>query len=191
MTSQALQTFQHAIQDAVDLCDHFDKLNTHPPPPEIEVLKRASLMMAFTALETYFEDRLMEAVAAVVKGAGGDSPLASFYEKSLEDDLKSFNTPNTERVRFLFKKYVGVDVTQGWSWNHCDAPTARRRLNQLVKKRGEITHRSSRPVRNGAPPAPHAITRDELRRAIYFVQQLAQTTDAVLQEDLVLGNAHS
>ena len=40
MTSKALQTFDHAIQDAVDLLSHFDSLNKKPPPPEIEVLKR-------------------------------------------------------------------------------------------------------------------------------------------------------
>ena len=53
MTSRAFQTFEHAIQDADDLLNHFDALNKHPPPPEIEVLKRASLVMALAALETY------------------------------------------------------------------------------------------------------------------------------------------
>ncbi len=184
MTSEALQTFEHAIQDAIDLCNHFDALNTHPPPPEIEVLKRASLVMAFTALETYFEDRLREAAKQVTQGSADDLPLAAFYEESLETDLKTFHTPSTQRVSFMFKKYVGVDVTEGWSWNQCDPETARMRLALLVKKRGEITHRSSRPLLNGAPPTPHAITRDELRRAIFFIQQLAQTTDAYLKDNL-------
>lgn len=54
MPSKALQTFDHAIQDAVDLLAHFDALNKKPPPPEIEILKRASLVMALAALEAYF-----------------------------------------------------------------------------------------------------------------------------------------
>ena len=54
MTSKALQAFDHAIQDADDLLNHFDLLNTNPPPPQIEVLKRASLVMALAALEVYF-----------------------------------------------------------------------------------------------------------------------------------------
>ena len=61
MTSRAFHTFEHAIQDADDLLNHFDALNKHPPPPEIEVLKRASLVMALAALETYIEDRIVEA----------------------------------------------------------------------------------------------------------------------------------
>ena len=49
MTSRAFKTFEHAIHDADDLLNHFDTLNKHPPPPEIEVLKRASLVMALAA----------------------------------------------------------------------------------------------------------------------------------------------
>ncbi len=44
MSLKALQNFAHAIQDTADLLDHFDRLNSQPPPPEIEVLKRASLV---------------------------------------------------------------------------------------------------------------------------------------------------
>ena len=62
MNSQALEAFNHAIQDATDLLKRFDALNTKPPPPDIEVLKRASLVMALAALETYFENRVVEAV---------------------------------------------------------------------------------------------------------------------------------
>lgn len=55
MTSKAISAFNHATQDATDLLGHFDRLNTLPPPPENEVLKRASLVMALAALETYLE----------------------------------------------------------------------------------------------------------------------------------------
>ena len=58
MNSAALQTFEHAIQDSIELLNHFDSLNKHPPSSEIEVLKRASLVMALAALETYIEDRI-------------------------------------------------------------------------------------------------------------------------------------
>ena len=65
MTSVAHQNFEHAIQDAVDLLNHFDSINIKPPPPEAEVLKRASLVMALAALETYIEDRVVEADCTV------------------------------------------------------------------------------------------------------------------------------
>ena len=184
MTSQAFQTFGHAIQDAVDLLNHFDALNTNPPPPEIEVLKRASLVMALAALETYFEDRLMEAAEKIAANSNSESHLEKFFKDSLANDLKVFHTPSTDRARPIFKKYLGLDITEGWSWNHCDPPMARKALNALAKKRGDIAHRSWRPLSGEPQPQPHAVTREELRKHIHFIKQLAQSTDAFLDEKL-------
>src|SRR3974377_163442 len=99
MKSAAFQTFEHAIQDAVDLLNHFDALNKHPPPPEAEVLKRASLIMGLAALETYVEDRILEAADAVSGRGAAESTLVKFYKSSLENDLKYFHTPSADRVK--------------------------------------------------------------------------------------------
>ena len=178
MTSVALKTFEHAIQDATDLLNQFDSLNKNSPPPEAEVLKRASLVMALAALETYVEDRVREA-AEKVAGSGADgSKLSAFYKGSLENDLKYFHAPSTDRVRAIFEKYLDLDVTEGWTWNHYDPPRARTELNKIVKNRGDIAHRSWRPI--AGVPAPHAVTRDDLRKHIRFIQDLANATDALL-----------
>ena len=58
--SKASDTFTQAILDAENLLKHFNTLNTKPPPLEIEVLKRAGLIMAMTAWETYVEDRVTD-----------------------------------------------------------------------------------------------------------------------------------
>lgn len=179
MNSKALQTFDHAIRDALDLLNHFDALNTKPPPPQIEVLKRASLVMALAALETYFEDRLVEASETICTRSN-DPVLANFLRESLANDLKYFHTPSTDRVRPIFLRYLGVDVTEGWAWNNMDPVSARSELNRLAKKRGDIAHRSWRPVNGQPQPQKHAVTRDDLRRHIHFVRQLAQTTDVYL-----------
>lgn len=174
MESNALKTFEHAIQDATDLLNHFDAINKHPPPPEAEVLKRASVVMALAALETYVEDRIVEATSALA-GSSTDGMLSRFYRQSLENDLKSFHTPSADRIRDIFKKYLGIDVTEGWSWNHYDPARARTELNRLAKKRGDIAHRSSRPL-TGQPIA-HAVTRDDLRKHIRFLRDLVSATD--------------
>lgn len=176
MPSRASLTFDHAIQDAVDLVNHFDKLNSQPPPPENEVLKRASLVMALAALETYFEDRLVEAVDAIA--GTGDGHLPQFMRNSLANDLKYFHTPSTDRVRPLFQKYLGVDITESWRWNMMEPAAARNELNKLAKKRGDIAHRSWRPA-NGTP-TKHAVSRDDLRRHIHFIRQLVVATDVAL-----------
>ena len=182
MTSRAFQTFEHAIQDAVDLQNHFDALNKHPPPQEAEVLKRASLVMALAALETYVEDRIVEAVDAVSGHGSEASQLVKFYKKSLENDLKYFHTPSTDRVKAIFVKYLDVDVTKGWTWNHYDPFRARSELNKMAKKRGDIAHRSWRPV--AGEPTPHAVTREDLRKHIRFIMDLVVATDAFLCEKL-------
>jgi hypothetical protein len=181
MPSKALQIFEHAIQDAVDLLSHFDSLNKKPPPPEIEVLKRASLIMALAALETYFEDLLVESVSALSANRGEDKRLSDFFRTSLDNDLKTFHTPSTDRVRPIFTKYLGYDVTDGWSWNHCDPAKARAELNRLAKKRGDIAHRSWRPL--PGQPVQHAVTRDAMRKHIHFIKELVNATDAYVQQN--------
>tara|TARA_R110002110_G_scaffold204588_4_gene415996 strand:- start:346 stop:900 length:555 start_codon:yes stop_codon:yes gene_type:complete len=184
MTSEALKTFDHSIQDALELLGHFDALNSNPPPPEIEVFKRAGIVMALAALETYFEDRLIEAADAITRSEKPRSHLSDFFRDSLESDLKFFHTPSTDRVRPIFSKYLGLDITQGWSWNNCDSPTARIELNKLAKLRGEIAHRSVRPISGEPQTSKHIVKREDLRKYIHFVQQIALTTDLYIDKEL-------
>jgi hypothetical protein len=182
MKSSAFETFEHAIQDADYLSNLFDDLNENPPPPEAEVLKRASLVMALAALETYMEDRIVEAADAV-SGLGSEkSTIAKFYKSSLENDLKYFHTPSTDRVKAIFSKYLDVDVTEGWVWNNYDPDRARIELNKMAKKRGDIAHRSKRPV--VGTPTPHAVTREDLRKHIRFIRDLVKATDEFLSTKL-------
>lgn len=182
MTSKALQAFEHAIQDSTELLGHFDSLNKQPPASAAEVLKRASLVMALAALETYIEDRIVEAAGVVAGAATNGGRLAEFYNASLQNDLKYFHTPSTDRVRAIFEKFLGLDVSEGWVWNNYDAVRARTELNRIAKKRGDIAHRSLRP-RLGQTDS-HAVTRDELRKHIRFICDLVAATDKFLAENL-------
>lgn len=181
MTSKAIAVFNHAMQDATDLLGHFDRLNTLPPPPENEVLKRASLVMALAALETYFEDRLIEAVERITGTA--ESDVSKFMRDSLSQDLRTFHTPSTDRMRPMFQKYLGFDITESWRWNHMEPAAARLELNTLARKRGDIAHRSGRPSAQSGPNK-HAVSRDDLRRHIHFIKQLVLATDAELDRRL-------
>ncbi|MCQ3976996.1 MAG: hypothetical protein DPW09_26500 [Anaerolineae bacterium] len=175
MSSLAFQTFEYVIQDADDLLQQFDALNKQPPPPEAEVLKRASLVMALAALETYVEDRVKEAADGIA-GLGSDgNRLSEFFKVSLENDLKYFHTPSTDRIKSIFKKYLGLDVTEGWTWNNYNPERACIELNKITKKRGDIAHRSYRPI--AGQPTPHAVTREDLRKHIRFIKDLVKATD--------------
>jgi len=179
--STAYDNFNHSIRDATDLLEHFDRVNVQPPPENAEVLKRASLVMALAALETYVEDRITEAAIVTAQGAR-ESLLGRFYVDSLANDLRYFHSPSTNRVRDLFKKYVSVDVTHGWTWNNYDPVRAKRDLDTLVCKRGDIAHRSPPP--KGPIPPPHIVTRDAMRKHVQFIRDLAHATDKYLDEHL-------
>ena len=108
--SRALTDFESGIKDAEELLAHFDSLNQKPPPPNAEVLKRAALVMAFTAWETYVEDRLREEVKAKLGFVAG-STLGNFVLKRLERDLKTFHNPDSEKTRRIFLDYLGLDLS--------------------------------------------------------------------------------
>src|SRR6187401_3495277 len=113
--SNALTTFESSIQDAEALLAHYDALNTHPPPENAEVLKRAGLIMALTAWETYVEDCAREVLLARLSSAKG-SHLATLVIGRLEAELKRFNNPNSDKTRRLFLDYFEVGVTIHWKW---------------------------------------------------------------------------
>jgi hypothetical protein len=175
--SRALATFLEGIKDAENLLAHFNTLNVKPPPPEIEVLKRAGLVMAMTAWETYVEDRVLEAAASRLAGLT-DSALANFVQSRLNDEIKRLHNPSAEKTVQLFVDYAGVDVSGSWKWNHVDPQMAKQRLNGYLKLRGDVVHRS-RVVKKG-PPQPDPVTKDDLHRAIVFLKELVKATDSVL-----------
>ena len=170
MTSRAFQTFEHAIQDADDLLNHFDALNKHPPPPEIEVLKRASLVMALAALETYVEDRIVEAADAVSGRGSEANHLVKFYKSSLENDLKFFHTPSSDRVKAIFVKYLSIDVTEAWTWTHYD-PTRVRSDSTRLPKSGVmlLTDPGDLPRAN----LPHTRLREKIYERVFVSSRIS------------------
>ena len=184
--SKAIQGFEYSIKDAEELLAHFDGINANHPPPSSEVLKRAGLVMALTAWETYVEDRLVEEMhkkLAIVQG----SYLGDFILKKLHTDLKSFHNPTSDKTKKIFMDYLGFDVTEGWRWSNYEPDKARSTLNQWIKKRGEAAHRS-KPISTGVL-APHLIKRDELEKVIRFIRDLVKSTDCYINEKIDLHHA--
>lgn len=152
-----------------------------PPPANAEVLKRAGLVMALTAWETYVEDRVREEVARRLRVVTG-SYVGKFVAARLEDELKRFHNPTSDKTKKLFLDFLEVDVVSGWEWANFDSTKARKTLDELIVKRGDAVHRS-KPIAAGAPPAPHLIKREELEKAIRFLKCLVEATDRVLVEE--------
>lgn len=141
------------------------------------MLKRAGLIMAFTAWETYVEDRVCEALAARL-GSEGEGPSARFVQRRLDEELKKFNNPNAEKTKKLFQEFLEIDVTTSWKWNQYDAAKVKTTLDTLIAKRGAAVHRSL--PKRGGPPAPHLVTKEELKKAIGFLKSLVEATEKAL-----------
>jgi hypothetical protein len=175
--SRASISFSTSIEDATTLLAHFDALHKQSAE-NAEVLKRAGLVLALTAWETYVEDRAQEAVSARLKALNG-SPIAEFVRSKLVEELKRFHNPTSEKTRKLFVDFLQVDVCSSWKWLNYDPAGARKTLDELIVRRGDAVHRS-KPVTAGAP-APHLVKREDLEKAIRFLKGLVEATDRALE----------
>lgn len=187
--TQARVAFDNSIRDAEILLEDFDAANAHPPLERSEVLKRAGLVMALTAWETFVEDLLREMIELRL-GLLSDFPLADLVRGRLEADIKQLNNPNSEKTRRLFQDYLDVDVTESWKWPGFEPSAARRRLDALLKIRGDAVHRS--PAK-GRGAVKHLVKRDELEKAIKFLKSLVVATETavlpVLSANEALGRS--
>lgn len=57
----------------------------------------------------------------------------------------NFNTPSGKNVKWLFTEWLGVDVTEEWSWQRFKKPGPWYRLRETIELRGEIIHRGDKP----------------------------------------------
>jgi hypothetical protein len=172
--SNASVAFEKSIKDSEELLAHFDAM-PKPPPANAEVLKRACLVTAITAWETYVEDRVREGVNARLESFSG-SDFARLITVHLEEELKRFHNPTADKTRKLFRNYLELDVTELWEWQNYDSAKAKATLDELIAKRGEAVHRSRR-VLTGVPTQPHLARREDLVRAIKFLKSLVKSTD--------------
>jgi hypothetical protein len=95
--------------------------------------------------------------------------------ESLRKSLVSFNTPGSEQVAKLFKKYLDKDVSKTWAWHGVTSAAAREQLDQLIKLRGEVVHKG----RKLHPfSEPHAIVRrSQVIQALNLIYNLVFATE--------------
>ncbi len=172
----AAEAFERAIRDAEELLARFDDEKNSSIGRNPETLKRAGLVMALAAWETYVKDRIREDFAVWLRAVDG-SPVGKFVRKRLDEDLKRFFNPNSEKTKRLFLDYFDVDVTHGWTWDNYDVPAARKALDTLIAKRGDAAHQANTSQRSSGEA--HLVKREDLEKAIRFIKGLVVATDKV------------
>jgi len=91
--TKAADAFDRSILDTEDLLARFDVEKMSSNGKNGEVLKRAGLVMALAAWETYVKDRVTDEFDVWLQSVEG-SPIGKFVRKRLEQDLKRFFNPN-------------------------------------------------------------------------------------------------
>ena len=175
MTDAAV-AFDRAIRDAEELLTLFDKVNADSDRQNGEVLKRAGVVMALVAWETYIKDRIREEFDLRIQCVEGSS-IGKFVRKRLEEDLKRFFNPNSQRIRQIFVEHFEVDITKKWVWDNYDCHDAQKRLDALVSKRCMAAHQANGSEHKSAEP--DQIKREELEKGIRFLKGLVAATEKI------------
>jgi len=173
--TKASAAFTRSIRDAEELLKRFDdERATTNHSQNGEVLKRAGLVMALAAWETYVKDRVRDEISVWLQSVEG-SPIGKFVRRRLEEDLKRFFNPNSERTRRLFLDYFEVDITKEWAWDNFDTTSAKKTLDALIAKRGDAAHQANTSVHPSAEP--HKVKREELEKCIRFLKGLVNASE--------------
>lgn len=169
--SQAGKSFEQAIKDAEGLLARFDEENNQEVKHNSEALKRAGMVIAMAAWETYVKDRFREEISFWLSAIEG-STLANYVNRKANEEMKRFFNPNSEKTKKLFIEFFDVDVTKSWNWDNYQSPQAKKMLNSLISKRGEAAH-----VAKTELHSPDSIKRNDLDKTIRFLKGLVTSME--------------
>lgn len=93
----------------------------------------------------------------------------------LRGDLNNLNTPKSENIRDLSRKYLGQDITSSWSWVGMSVEQACSKLDDLIRLRGEVAHRTGNYFEIGS-----SVRHNQLVSAINFIERLAEKTEEAI-----------
>jgi hypothetical protein len=172
---------------------------------ESGVAKRASIILLITAWETFIEDTLRDAFKSTLDAAKQPKDMQSAFnvvarswieakhqqptaleewtgdgwrslvERRFKDDLTALNTPNSENIRKLYKRYLRRDITASWKWQGKASKAACDDLDKLIVLRGELVHRSKKFLQEDRLSINH------VRKQLDLVNRLVRCTTRALE----------
>lgn len=95
--------------------------------------------------------------------------------KKLLEDLANLNSPKSENIGDLSKRYLGEDITVHWVWAGTTSKKACQKLDEIIELRGELAHRIGNYFE-----ARSLAKRDFLISSLKFVARLASRTEEIL-----------
>ena len=94
------------------------------------------------------------------------------------EEIKNLNTPNSENIRGLSKRYIGSDLTASWRWGRViTSSSSCARLDKLIRRRGELVHRGKELFEKGG-----GAKRKEADEALSLVTRLVECSSSALAQ---------
>lgn len=175
--SKALDTFCKGIEDARSILSIYDCHNQNldkikelysDKMPCIDVLKRACVVMAFTAFESFFENLVREI---------NSKQIHDFSDEKKNKKLERFHNPTSQNIIELYRVWFGIDnCLKGVGFDGRDAQDICNQLDEFLNIRGQIVH-----VQKTDSSLQDVARRDNVVKIFGFIEKFAQNFDNYIE----------
>jgi hypothetical protein len=114
--------------------------------------------------------RVLPTALADWTGEGWKEKIRKYFQ----EQIAILNTPNSKTCVRLFRLFLNVDLNGCWRWSGYNFEVAAKRLDEIVRVRGEVTHLARK---TGLTPTKHVVSRTDLISYLQFIKKLAEVTE--------------
>ena len=176
--SKTLELFRKGISDAESILTIYDCHNQNSNQikefypdgmPNIDVLKRACVVMAFTAFESFFENLVTEI---------NNKQVYDFSNEKRNKLLERFHNPTSKNIVELYKSWFGIEnCLKTISFDGQNAENICNRLDEYLKIRGQIVH-----VQKMDSSKEDVAKKENVTKILYFLKKFAENFDCFIED---------
>ncbi len=139
--TKALDTFNKGLKDTENILAIYDIINQNGDKmkelfpsevPNVDILKRACVVMAFTAFETFFENLVKEV---------NSKQIVDCSDEKKRKQLERFHNPTSKNIIELYKSWFGIDnCLSEIYFDGRNTGDICNQLDEYLKIRGQVVH---------------------------------------------------
>ena len=185
--SKALETFNKGIEDVKSILSIYDCHNQNLDKikvyygesiPNIDVLKRACVIMTFTAFEFFLENLVKEI---------NSNQIFDFSNERNNKKLERFHNPTTQNIIDLYKSWFGIEnCLECISFDGRDTEAICKQLDEFLKIRGQIVH-----VQKTDSSTKDIANKETVEKILGFVDKFAKAFDDFIDKGEWLAEARA
>lgn len=177
--SSTLELFYKGIEDAESILSIYDSHNQNGEKvkdfypagmPNIDVLKRACVIMAFTAFESFFENNVRDI---------NSKQINDFSNDKRNKLLEHFHNPTSENITKLYKTWFGIEnCLKAITFDGRNTDDICKQLDDYLKIRGQIVH-----VQKTDSTSQDIAKRDNVLKILGFLKKFAENFDRYIESN--------